>query len=238
MLSLGHPHEDLKVLIRFALCLAQLCAVPSKIWSLLLEEATARYAALGGRRLQAISFRKCGDKRVVYYEVDYDKSAAYSLVLASNKKRYTALRHVSGKEVKLTPPLDLTWSLADNHDDEEAKLVTTSDVTEKKCKAIFQKSNIGHVIPVKLDDKRVGMPRSSSSTDTLESASGGGGGLLAIADRSGQAAESSQTTPSRPARATSSSVQAGPSAQDPRSGRGGVAMSTGPPLRRVTRKSS
>lgn len=72
--------DALQRLLRFALRLSERCAVPTRVWLQLLEEASGRYEELGGNRLDKVKFTKKGGGKHVYYEIDYTACGAFTLI--------------------------------------------------------------------------------------------------------------------------------------------------------------
>ena len=151
-------HKGLIELQKYALCLGEKCAVPSKTWGELVRESKRRYEYLGGRRLRLVVFVKCGDEHVNYVVVDYRRGGCFALVAKSRspKSPIVAIKHASGLEAVIKPPLHGEWIITHNHSDQEATLVQTGSINEIPVVNIFKQAGLLDRLPAPMCDDRVG----------------------------------------------------------------------------------
>lgn len=146
--------DALQRLLRFGLRLSEKCAVPTRVWLQLLEEACARYEELGGNRLDKVQFIKKGGGKHVYYEIDYAVCGAYTLV--AKAKKFVYLEHLNGSKVRLSPTLDLSYRVEKNDNDLEAVLKSDDHPAEIPVAKLFEKAKLLHFIPTELELVRIG----------------------------------------------------------------------------------
>lgn len=149
--------NDLYTLIEYAICVSEKCALPSKVWTEVLDAACRRYHKLG-KRLSNIVFECKGDAKARYYDVDYKNTGCFKLVKPAKggKKVWTHITHVSGYTAKLSPALESSFYIHNNHNEHEAKLVSANSIHEVPVIKIFEGAKLLHVIPTVQHHTRVG----------------------------------------------------------------------------------
>ena len=83
--------------------------------------------------------------------------------MSKNKQTIMMVQHVNGTQAKISPPLDTSYTIKNNNNDQMAVACSTKCVSEVPILKLFEAVGKLEQIPRQLHEERVGMPADDHS---------------------------------------------------------------------------